>query len=299
MDDLADLKQRARTSGAAAMDLAERQLLGIGMKPDQKAAFATVQQAVRLGHDDGRRAWFYLTAAGIGTNPDPAAARKMLAERAKEDRFAAVQLAFLDHVTCEQRLAQVKPRVISADPYIALYPGLFSPAECRYLMTLGTPWMERAKVIDEETGEGRLDAIRDADASSFPHLAEDLVVQAINRCIAKATGTEPGWGEPMSILRYAPGQQYHVHHDAQGARDPIALRRFTALIWLNGEFEGGETHFPDVKVTVRGDVGDMLVFGNVTADGHPDERMRHAGLPVASGVKWLASRWIRSTPYLK
>jgi len=27
--------------------------------------------------------------------------------------------------------------------------------------------------------------------------------------------------------------------------------------------------------------------------------MVHAGLPVTHGVKWMASRWIRSEPYLK
>lgn len=297
MTPLSELEQRAKTDGDAAMDLAERRLLGIGCAPDRKAAYQVVRQAAKLGHPDGRRAWVYLTAAGIGRKADPNAAKAMLAELAKEDRFAAVQLAFLDHVTCEKRLSEVSPRTVSANPYIALYPGLFSPAECRYLMTLGTPWLERAMVVDEATGQGRLDPVRDADSSSFPHLAEDLVVQAINRCIATATGTEPGWGEPLTILRYVPGQQYRPHHDAFGA-DKKAVRQLTALIWLNADFEGGETHFPDLKVKVRGGVGDLLVFRNVTEDGESDPRMMHAGLPVTRGVKWMASRWIRTQDYL-
>ena len=299
MSDLADLQARAASDGDAAMALAEHYLLGIGCAPDQQAAYRAVEQAARLSHQDGRRAWVYLTAAGIGRAPDLEAAKGMLKALAAEDRFAGVQLAFLDHVSCERRVAEITPDVVSADPYIAIYPGLFSAAECRYLMLLGTPWMERARVIDEATGQGVIDAIRDADTSSFPHLAEDLVVQAINRCIAAATATEPGWGEPMSILRYAPGQQYHPHHDARGARDRSALRRLTALIWLNADFEGGETEFPTLKLKLRGGVGDLLVFRNVTADGKPDERMMHAGLPVTAGVKWMASRWIRGENYLK
>ena len=299
MTELADLEKRAKTDGSAAMDLAERRLLGIGCEPDQKAAYRVVQQAARLGHQDGRRALVYVTAAGIGRKADPRAARAMLKKLAAEDRFAAVQLAFLDHVSCGRRLAEVPSKIISADPYIALYQGLFSAAECRYLMLLGTPWLERAMVIDEATGEGVLDPIRDADTSSFPPLAEDLVVQAINQCIASATGTEPAWGEPLAILRYAPGQQYRPHHDARGERNSKALRHLTALIWLNDEFEGGETHFPSLSITVRGAVGDMLVFRNVTDAGKPDERMMHAGLPVTSGAKWMASRWIRAEDYLR
>ena len=69
----------------------ERLLLGIDAKADQKAAYRMVQQAAQLGHADGRRAWVYLTAAGIGRKADPKAARHMLAELAKEDKFAALQ----------------------------------------------------------------------------------------------------------------------------------------------------------------------------------------------------------------
>ena len=298
MSDLQDLELRAQTEPNAAMDMAERLLLGIETKPDQKAAYKMIQQAARLGHPDGRRAWVYMTNAGIGRRADAKAAKEMLAELAKEDRFAALQLAFLDHLSCEKRLAEVEPKIISKDPYIALYPQLFSAAECRYLAVLGTPWLEKAGILDL-SGKGRTDdKIRDAHSCSIPSLAEDLIVQAVNRCIAKATGTEAGWGEPLNILKYTPGQQYRPHHDGTGT-DNVSVRTLTALIWLNDQFEGGETDFPKINVRVRGGVGDMLVFKNVRDDGSFDERMIHAGLPVTEGVKWMASRWIRTENYLK
>ncbi len=297
MSELSELENRAKTSGAAAMDLAERRLLGIGCKPDQKAAYAVVKQAAQLGHEDARRAWVYMTSAGLGRKADPPAARKMLAELAKEDRFAALQQAFLQHLTCHQRLTEVTPKVISSDPYIALYEGLFSPAECRYLAVLGTPWLERAAVLSL-SGEPRIDEVRDVEATGIPNLAEDLVVQEINKCIAAATKTQPGWGEPLNILKYSPGQQYKPHHDGTGS-DNVSKRHYTALIWLNEQFEGGETDFPKIKVRIRGAVGDMLVFRNLRDNGQFDERMIHAGLPVTQGVKWMASRWIRGEDYLK
>jgi prolyl 4-hydroxylase len=298
MTDIQAIEQRAKVDGGAAMDMAERLLLGIEVKPDQKASYKMVQQAARLGHPDGRRAAVYMTNAGLGRKADPAAARKMLGELAKDDKFAALQLAFLDHLTCEKRLAEVKPSIVSNDPYIALYQGLFSPAECKYLAVLGTPWLGKASILDLAGNPRFDDNIRDVHSCSMPHLAEDLVVQSINRCIAAATGTKWGWGEPMNILKYSPGQQYKPHHDGTGA-DNISIRQLTALIWLNDQFEGGETDFPKIKVRIRGGVGDMLVFRNVTADGQPDPRMIHAGLPVTQGVKWMASRWIRCENYLK
>jgi prolyl 4-hydroxylase len=298
MSEIQELKHGAKTDPVAAMNMAERLLLGVGVKPDRKASYEMVQQAARLGHPDGRRAWVYMTNAGLGRKADPEAARKMLAELAKEDKFAAVQLAFLNHVTCEKRLAEVKPRIISADPYIAIYPGLFSPAECKYLAVLGTPWLGKASVLDLE-GTGRLDEeVRDAESCSIPHLAEDLVVHSITSCMAAATGTPWINGEPLNILKYKPGQQYKPHHDGTGA-DNISVRQLTALIWLNDRFEGGETDFPKINVRVRGSVGDMLVFSNVDRNGAIDGRMIHAGLPVTEGVKWMASRWIQNGPYLK
>ena len=297
MGGLDELERRAKTDGGAALALAEARLMGDGGTPDAAAALALVEHAASLGNEDARRAWVYMTAAGIGRAADPQAARAMLTELAGEDRFAAVQLAFLGHITCHQKLPGIAPEILSDDPRITIHRGLFSTAECRYLTLLGTPWLERAMVVDEATGKGVIDAIRDADTSSFPPLAEDLVVQEINACIAAAGGTDKGWGEPLTVLRYQPGQQYRPHHDAHGAVAGT-LREWTALIWLNDDYAGGETDFPDIGVRVKGAVGDLLLFHNITADGLPDPRMIHAGLPVTSGVKWMASRWIRGRDYL-
>ena len=297
MSSVSLLVKQSKTDGAAAMALSQCHLYGIGCKPNRRAAFNAARWAAHLGHPDGRRARIYLTAAGIGTKPDHAAAMEMLKDLAKEDKFAALQLSLLGHVTCEQRLAQVQPKIISQDPYIALYPGLFSAAECKYLAVLAAPWLEKA-MVNVEGDETRFEDVRDADSSAIPHLTEDLVVQRINRCIAGATRTKPEWGEPLNVLRYRPGQQYRPHHDGRGSADG-PMRIMTALIWLNEQFEGGETDFPNLNIRVRGGLGDMLVFRNVHDDGSQDDRLLHAGLPVTDGVKWLASRWIRASDFLE
>lgn len=296
MHSLSQLVKQSKSDGAAAMALSHARLYGVGCRPDPRAAFNAVRLAAHLGHPDGRRARIYMTAAGIGTTPDQVAAMDMLAALAREDRFAALQLSLLDHVASEQRLAGVVPTIVSRDPYIALYPGLFSAAECKYLSVLAAPWLEQALVSAESGGE-RFAGVRDADSSPISHLTEDLIVQRINRVIAAATDTQPEWGEPLNVLRYREGQQYRPHHDGRGTGDG-STRIMTALIWLNGEFEGGETDFPRLDIRVRGGLGDMLVFRNTHDDGSQDDRMIHAGLPVRGGVKWLASRWIRGSAFL-
>jgi prolyl 4-hydroxylase len=130
---------------------------------------------------------------------------------------------------------------------------------------------------------------------SFGPVEEDLVVRALNRRLATATGTEPTQGEPLHILRYAPGPEYKPHLDALPA--VANQRHWTALVYLNSGYAGGETAFPELDLAVRGEPGDALVFRNVDAAGRPDPRTRHAGRPVTAGAKWLATRWIRQSAY--
>ncbi len=98
-------------------------------------------------------------------------------------------------------------------------------------------------------------------------------------------------GEPLQVLRYAPGQEYRPHFDAIDRADN--QRVLTFLVYLNDGYEGGETRFLHSGLTVKGKKGDGLLFRNAGQDGRPDPNSQHAGLPVTSGEKFLASRWIR------
>ena len=289
----AEMERLARIGDAdALMMVGEFRLRGLYGPRNLERGFRLITAAAEKGQIDAQRARIYLTAMGVGRKPHPALARSLLAALARADRFAAVQLRLLEHVTCGDRVAAMQPETVSADPKIVLWRGLFSEMECKYLMNVGLPWMERAMIADTTTGQGVLDPVRVSDTTAVPLISEDLIVQAVNRAIALATGTQARWGEPLTILRYRPGQQYHPHYDAYEEGWPEPQRTSTALIWLNDAYEGGETRFPELGITVRGAVGDMLVFANLGPDGKRDDRMLHAGLPVTRGEKWLASRWI-------
>ena len=271
-------------------------LRGATGKVDLDAAYRFMALSAAKGHAEAKRAEAYYTAAGIGTPADPTAARSMLEQLAPSDRFVAVQLAFLGHVKCSERVKSAPRQLVSADPHIEVVQGLFSAEECRYVQLVANPWMEPAMIYAAD-GSHMRDPHRDSDNMVVTPMAEDLVIQSINRCIAEASATDYRWGEPLHVLRYGPSQQYRPHHDAHAFGPPEKRRIATALIYLNDAYEGGETNFPEIGVTVRGAVGDMLIFHNLTDDRLPDPRMTHAGLPVLSGEKWLATRWIRGSSY--
>ena len=276
----------------ALMQMGEFLLIGKFIRRDPVRGFKFISRAAEAGLIEARRSEIYLTARGEGRKANPRLALNKLSRLAEEDRFAAVQRQLLDHVESRQRLKDIEPEVLSENPSIRVWRGLFAQAEYGYLRRVGEPKLEPAMVVDPATGGGRLDPIRKSDTCSFTLIYEDLMLQEILRTIGEATDTAPDQGEPLSILRYPAGGEYKKHYDAYGGDWKGTQRLYTALIWLNDDFVGGETHFPRLDMKVRGKAGDMLVFSNLLPNGMRDDRMEHAGLPVTRGEKWLASRWI-------
>ena len=137
--------------------------------------------------------------------------------------------------------------------------------------------------------------MRNSDGCGFTWALENPAVHALNRRIAAASGTAPEQGEPLQILRYPAGGEYKPHFDSvPGATNQRAL---TTLVWLNDGYGGGETWFPEPKLALRGSPGDAVLFHNIGEDGARDRLSAHAGLPVTSGEKLIASRWIRQRTF--
>jgi prolyl 4-hydroxylase len=158
--------------------------------------------------------------------------------------------------------------------------------------------LEPAVVVDPASGRFVTHPVRTSHGAVVGPARETLVIQAINRRLAAASGTDVRQGEPLTVLRYAPGQQYRPHHDALPLQVARGNQRvLTMLAYLNAGYEGGATRFMGSGLEVRGGPGDVLLFANVKADGAPDPAAQHAGLPVTRGVKWLATRWVRQAPY--
>ena len=137
--------------------------------------------------------------------------------------------------------------------------------------------------------------VRTSHGMNFDPTIEDVAVRSLNERLARASGTDVEWGEPLHILRYAPGQEYKPHLDA--IPNAQNQRNWTILVYLNDGYSGGETRFDLLNVEFRGAPGDALIFRNVDEQGRLDPRTRHAGVPVTGGVKWLATRWIRASAH--
>jgi prolyl 4-hydroxylase len=237
-------------------------------------------------------------AGGLGGPRDWPAAVELLRAYSEPAAFAASQLALIDAMSLTRSgdpVSIAAPRSLHAAKRIELFQGLLTPAECAFLTALAEPRLKPSTILRSDGTLSTSAAVRDSDVAPLDLLASPTVLHAITRRIAVATGTVERHGEPFEVMRYAPGQQYRPHLDGAGRRGNDRI--LTAIVYLNEDYEGGETAFTELGIKVRGRTGDMLLFRNLGDDGEVDRDMRHAGLPVADGLKFIATRWIRQRPF--
>lgn len=283
-----------RGDAASCVELGFCNLQGVGMPRDLVRSRAYFAQAAALGDPRAQAIHTAFVANGTGGPSDFAEARRLLAAQNGPD--AARQRALLDAMDLTEagdpRSPLPAPRALSERPLVQLLPGLLTPEECGYLIDAAAPAFQPAQVGHNAMGGQARNLVRTCDTASFPWIAENPAIHAINRRIAAASGTAVECGEPLQILRYRPGQEFKPHYDCTEATDN--QRVLTVLVYLNAGYDGGETLFLKTGLKIRGEIGDALLFRNADSDGRPDPQSLHAGLPVLAGEKLIASRWIRA-----
>ncbi|WP_235199492.1 2OG-Fe(II) oxygenase [Sphingomonas sp. RIT328] len=300
MTAVAEVQRRAAAGdGEALFQLGLWQLQGRPLPRDLPAARSSLRRAAATGNVEARLIEIALTANGTGAAADWQAARRLLGEAVAAGDAPARQLETLlaamplDDAGAPASLPPIQP--LSADGSVRRAAAAFTPAECAHIARAADDLLAPAVVVDPRTGRSVPHPIRTSDAAVIGPVREDPVIRALNQRIAALSATQIGQGEALTVLRYRPGQQFRLHSDIlPQARNQ---RVTTVLVYLNDDFTGGETTFPDHKLIIRPRVGDAIIFDNVDAASRGLTTARHAGEPVRSGVKWLATRWIRARPF--
>ena len=142
--------------------------------------------------------------------------------------------------------------------------------------------------------------------------AELNIDDRINDITFELTKIPKAHYEETSVIRYEKGQEYKIHHDYFHHDDPDFEGSFrngghriaTALFILDGKCKGGETYFPHMNhLRIKPKTGRCIIWQNIFMSevfGRPriqyNTESEHAGLPVESGEKWIATKWIREAP---
>ena len=284
------LAKRLLTGDGAALDPARAAslLAAAADEGDAEAAalLATVEAMGIAGPQSWERAFDWLDrAAALGS--ESAQAQLLLLRR--EGGIAALTASPPKQSLCD-------------GPRIRIIENFATPEECDWLMARAQGRLGPAKVLDQQTGREKTHPDRTNKAIELDPVAMDVVIQVIRARIAAATNLPLPVFEPAQIMHYSVGEEFRPHYDfltgeAEGwaaQLERYGQRIATFLLYLNDDFEGGETEFPSIGISHRGGKGDALFFANVDPAGAPDRKTLHAGRPPASGQKWILSQWIRN-----
>lgn len=193
-------------------------------------------------------------------------------------------------------------KLLNVNPLIAVVDDFVSIEDCRQLIRDGQETLSEAQVTGEAT---ILKRNRNSFAGFIMHGTNEVADRLRTR-VGHMFNLAPEFSEPLQILRYAPGQYYKPHVDSYRGQDlDKAIREggqrhqryFTGLMYLNDGFEGGNTTFPRLGITVRPKRGRLLVWSNtMLGSSTPHPLSLHEGEGVISGEKWAGTFWYCRPP---
>lgn len=316
--DIGKLRERARAGDVAALtDLGKRLLTGDGVRAEPAQAVACLTDAADRGGGEATAhlalfaGWGVLRPRRLDEALDllQRAAEREHVPAQRELRFLARAdgsdwLALRQRVDIGQWTRSPPARIVSESPRIGVVEGFASAAECDWLIERGRRNLQRAKVYRRDAPGHEEVGNRTNTEADFTIVNADLVLSLLRDRMAGCLGIGTRFFEMTKLLNYQPGQFFGLHADFQEPATPALAREIelhgqrvmTFLAYLNDDYEGGETDFPRIAFRYKGRRGDALFFVNADAAGVPDHRTAHAGLPPATGVKWLLSQWVRSRP---
>lgn len=175
---------------------------------------------------------------------------------------------------------------------IFLVHEFFSPDECRHYIWLS----ESAGYDDAPINAGAAGQIIRKDVRNNDRVMVDdreLAETFWQRAKPFIPETIGGWhavglNERLRFYRYDPGQRFSWHFDGAFERSPLEQSHLTFMVYLNDDFEGGETQFnpklygriqdSDSTFQVKPVAGTLLVFTH---------RVLHQGATVTKGRKYV------------
>lgn len=310
------LKQASLQGDLVAMtELAHRVLVGDRAPKSPKHALYLLHQAAREGEGRALARLAALTAAGAYVSQDWRQALLLLGQAAAAgDASARGQLACLQPVDAPpaqwREMAGRVPldywfQAAAIEPLhenVRRVPELAPPAVCTWLIGRAQGRLQPALVYDSVSRENQVHEMRTNTMVLFDYSTFDVVQFLVQERMSRTCGYPIQHFEAPMVLHYDVGQQITPHFDFIDAKasdytEQIrehGQRMITFLLYLNDDYEGGETTFPELGIVHRGATGDGLYFINAHADLSPDRRMLHTGSPPRRGEKWIVSQFIVS-----
>jgi hypothetical protein len=194
---------------------------------------------------------------------------------------------------------------LSKSPLVRLYTSFASAAMCRWLIERARGRLSRALVYEAISREIMAKPTRTNTAAVFNIVDTDFVLVLMQLRMSACLGVPLRQFEAITVLHYDVGEEITEHFDFIDPNLPNHAREIaeqgdrivTFLVYLNEDYQGGETAFPRLSLSHKGSRGEGMFFVN-SEHGRADTRTLHAGRTPVGGEKWIVSQFIRDRAVL-
>ncbi len=119
------------------------------------------------------------------------------------------------------------------------------------------------------------------------------VVKKIGILSSKITQKPLNYMEHLQFLKYNKGGYFNEHYDPEvNYKSDTNDRIYTIIIYLNDDFEGGETYFKNIDMSIKPKKGKAVIFKSLDENGNILKKSLHQGSEVTSGTKYMCNKWI-------
>jgi prolyl 4-hydroxylase len=197
----------------------------------------------------------------------------------------------------------IKRKVLNLNPFIATLDNVISPEIIRQMVS-ENDYVNSFGYVHDSKSSG---AVNNRTSMSCFDLNNkyDNVRKIVLNCLETEFNVRHSIDacETWQFTQYSPGQYYKSHWDFFNVNDSRYInsvdndRVATVIIYLNDLYTGGTTNFTKLNLSVIPKAGKILYFKypTVNGDSHIRDLTLHEGAVVHTGIKRIATMWIRES----
>jgi hypothetical protein len=181
--------------------------------------------------------------------------------------------------------------------------NFLSDEECDSIIKLAKHKGLIQSTIINDHGKNIIDLNTRKSHQSWLEDSDNDIIKRLSIAVSKITNIPVEHQEHLQVVSYEPSNYYKPHFDASYHPKILPImncgfgpRLYTLIIYLNNDFEGGETEFPKIGLKIKPEKGKAILFQNIDDNFDLIPESMHGGSPVTSGTKWIANKWIRIWP---
>ena len=186
--------------------------------------------------------------------------------------------------------------------------NILTPEECNILINIAKQrGLVNSEVLtyNKNTTTKIDNSYRNSEQTWLDDTHHDITMK-IAKISEKLTGLPRNQQEQLQIAHYNSNGTFKEHFDACVYEDKeycdkinryAGQRRVTLLIYLNDDFNNGETEFVDLGLKIKPEIGKGIVFWNTNENDELLVKSKHKGNPVINGEKWIATKWTHVRKY--